>query len=85
MALGRSSTSASRPWIIASRESAASSWMKMCTVPPHISPTVPARSSEMPYVTIRAGAWDSNMAIASWATALSTQPPVTLPSIVASL
>ena len=24
------------------------SWMKMCTIPPHISPTVPASSSEMP-------------------------------------
>ena len=25
-----------------------SSWMKMCTIPPHIRPTVPASSSEIP-------------------------------------
>ena len=56
----------------------------MWTIPPHMSPTVPASSSEIPYVTSFGGVPCSSIASASCATALSTQPPVTEPSIVPS-
>ena len=47
-AAGRSSITAASPASTASRVSSRIGWMKMWTIPPHISPTVPASSSEMP-------------------------------------
>ena len=71
---------ASSAAIVTSRASSRSSWTKTWTIPPHMRPTVPASSSEIPYVLRRGAPPVSMISSASCATALSTHPPVIEPS-----